>query len=184
MQPATSAAHFVLGVRIEDDERILDAPVGRVGHVRDAREAVERDVVPARARGRARAASGGAAPRSRRTTRRSGRPPRARPRRAARPWRRARRRAASLARCRCRRFSISRSRCAQRVDQQRAAASGCRAGRPADRDCARRPRCRPAPRRACAPSGRCGARRAARPARATSASPSRRITISRSENDV
>ena len=38
------AAHFVLRVRIEHDERILDAPVGGVGHVRHARETVEGDV--------------------------------------------------------------------------------------------------------------------------------------------
>ena len=44
-------------------------------------------------------------------------------------------------------------------------ASGCRAGRPADRDCGARPRCRRALRTACAPSGRCGARCAGRRAR-------------------
>ena len=33
---------------IDDDERIFDAPVGRVGHVRDARESVELHVVVAR----------------------------------------------------------------------------------------------------------------------------------------
>src|SRR5204862_3432121 len=33
------------GVGREDDERVLDTPVGRVGDVRDAREAVELDVV-------------------------------------------------------------------------------------------------------------------------------------------
>ncbi len=40
-----------LGVGIHDDERILDSPVGRVGDVRDARHAVELDVVLARDRG-------------------------------------------------------------------------------------------------------------------------------------
>ena len=39
------AGHLGLGVGREDDERILDAPVGRVGDVRDARQAVELDVV-------------------------------------------------------------------------------------------------------------------------------------------
>ena len=37
--------HFLFGVRIEDDEGILDAPVGGIGHVRDAGQAVEGDVV-------------------------------------------------------------------------------------------------------------------------------------------
>jgi hypothetical protein len=39
------AGDLVLGVRAEHDEGILDAPVGGVGDVRDAREAVEADVV-------------------------------------------------------------------------------------------------------------------------------------------
>ena len=43
-----------------------------------------------------------------------------------------------------------------------AGASDCRSGRPADRDCAARPRCRRALRTACAPNGRCDARCAAR----------------------
>jgi hypothetical protein len=38
------AGHLVLGVRDHDDERILDAPVGGVGHVRSAVHAVEADV--------------------------------------------------------------------------------------------------------------------------------------------
>jgi hypothetical protein len=38
------AAHFLFGVGVDHDERILDAPVGGVGDVRHAREAVERDV--------------------------------------------------------------------------------------------------------------------------------------------
>ena len=46
----------------------------------------------------------------------------------------------------------------QRVDQQLRGASGCRAGRLRGTGCAAPPRCRPAPRTACAPSGRCGAR--------------------------
>ena len=45
MQPLDEAAHLLLGVRVQHDERILDAPVGGVGDVRHAREAVERDVV-------------------------------------------------------------------------------------------------------------------------------------------
>ena len=36
---------LLLAVGREDDERILDAPVGGVGDVRDARKAVEADVV-------------------------------------------------------------------------------------------------------------------------------------------
>ena len=38
-------ARLLLGVGEQDDERILDAPIGGVGDVRHAREAVERDVV-------------------------------------------------------------------------------------------------------------------------------------------
>ncbi len=47
-----AAAHqrrdLVLGVGIEHDEGVLDAPVRRVGHVRDARQPVEGDVVAPR----------------------------------------------------------------------------------------------------------------------------------------
>ena len=39
------AGHLILGIRRQDHERILDAPIGGVGHVRDARQAVELDVV-------------------------------------------------------------------------------------------------------------------------------------------
>ena len=39
------AGHLGLGVRREHDERILDAPVGGVGHVRHPRQAVELEVV-------------------------------------------------------------------------------------------------------------------------------------------
>ena len=42
------AGDFFLRVRIDDDERIFDAPVGCIGHVRYARESVELDVVAAR----------------------------------------------------------------------------------------------------------------------------------------
>ena len=42
------AAHFVFRIRMQHDEWVLDAPVGCVGHVRYALEAVERDVVLAR----------------------------------------------------------------------------------------------------------------------------------------
>ena len=38
-------ARLLLGVGEQDDERILDAPIGGVGDVRHAREAIERDVV-------------------------------------------------------------------------------------------------------------------------------------------
>ena len=41
--------HLLLVVGRDHDERVLDAPVGGVGDVRDAREAVELDVVAARA---------------------------------------------------------------------------------------------------------------------------------------
>ncbi len=44
-QALDQTPHLVLDVGVEHDERILDAPVGRVGDVRDAREAVEGDVV-------------------------------------------------------------------------------------------------------------------------------------------
>jgi hypothetical protein len=39
------AGHLGLGVGREHHERVLDAPVGGVGHVRHARQAVELDVV-------------------------------------------------------------------------------------------------------------------------------------------
>ena len=39
---------FLLVVRVQNDERILDAPVGGIGDMRDAREAIEGDVVAAR----------------------------------------------------------------------------------------------------------------------------------------
>ena len=45
---AHEVADFLLGVRVEDDEGVFDAPVGGVGDVRDAGEAVEGDVVLAR----------------------------------------------------------------------------------------------------------------------------------------
>ena len=48
MQPSTRPRHLVLGIGIEHDERILDAPVGGVGHVRHAREAVEARCCPCR----------------------------------------------------------------------------------------------------------------------------------------
>ena len=38
-------ARLLFGVGEQDDERILDAPIGGIGHVRHAGEAVERDVV-------------------------------------------------------------------------------------------------------------------------------------------
>ncbi len=59
------AGHLGLGVGREHDERVLDAPVGGVGHVRDARQAVELDVVLGGVAAAARAASGGAGRRSR-----------------------------------------------------------------------------------------------------------------------
>ena len=40
--------HFILCVRMQHNEGILHAPVGRVGHMRNAREAVEGNVVAAR----------------------------------------------------------------------------------------------------------------------------------------
>ena len=81
-------ADFVLGVRIQHDERILDPPVGGVGHVRHAGEAVERDVV-LRGVARQRAHHLTAQHRRvRRTRRRSDRRRRAPHRSAARPWRR------------------------------------------------------------------------------------------------
>ena len=38
--------HLGFGVRHEHDEGVLDTPVGGVGDVRDARQPVERDIVP------------------------------------------------------------------------------------------------------------------------------------------
>ncbi len=49
-----------------------------------------------------------------------------------------------------------------RCDQLARGAWDCRADRPADRDCVPPPRCRPKPRTACAPIGRCAARCAGR----------------------
>jgi hypothetical protein len=44
------AGDLFLGVRGQHHERVFDAPVGGVGHVRDARQAVELDVVLLRQR--------------------------------------------------------------------------------------------------------------------------------------
>ena len=76
--PAHQARHLGFRVRMEHDERIFDAPVGGVGDVRYARQAVEGDVVAVRMRAKVRAARAGAAPRSRETR------PRTRRRRRAR----------------------------------------------------------------------------------------------------
>ena len=48
MQRRTSAGISRLAVGRQHDERILDAPVGGIGDVRDAREGIEADVVVAR----------------------------------------------------------------------------------------------------------------------------------------
>jgi hypothetical protein len=45
---AHEVADFFLGIRVEDDEGVFDAPVGGIGDVRDAGQAVEGDVVLAR----------------------------------------------------------------------------------------------------------------------------------------
>src|SRR5207245_6756979 len=42
---AHQSRHLRFGIRMQDDEWVLDAPVGRVGDVTDAGEAVEGDVV-------------------------------------------------------------------------------------------------------------------------------------------
>ena len=102
---ADEAAHLVLGVRMEHDERILDAPVGRVGHVRDAREAIERDVVLACVARQQRAACACAAPPCRETRPRTIDGGARAPRAARRLSRRGPRRRSSA-----RRLSISRSR--------------------------------------------------------------------------
>ena len=151
------AGHLGLGVGREHDERILDAPVGRVGDVRDARQAVELDVVLGGDAARARARCGvRRSPDGAKLRRERCRPPRAR--------------ACSSSPTDGVALGVGAGRAAlldlaqavvQRLDQQARGGAGCRAGRPAGRDCAARPRCRPAPRTACAPSGRCGARRAA-----------------------
>ena len=52
-QRAHQRSALLLGVGTNDDEGILDAPVRGVGHMRDAREAVEGDVVAARDGGEA-----------------------------------------------------------------------------------------------------------------------------------
>ena len=171
--------HLGLGVGRQHDEGVLDAPVGGVGHVRDARQAVELDVVAPPSRGRSTrvARRRNSATSSNCAAKASHRP--ARPRRAAhRRRRRARRRARACAAPAPRRGGGAAPRSAA------CAGAGCRAGRPAGRGCAARPRCRPAPRRACAPSGRSGARCAAGRACSQAGAPSRRMTISRSENEV
>ena len=156
------AGHFGFAVGGEHDERVFDTPVGGVGDVRNAAQAVELEVVLGRAaaehaaRGLAQVPHGaellgealhgaargveqfaheGVAPRV------VGRGPALLP---PRPGGGAARRSAS------------------------AGAWGSRAGRPRDRGCAARPRCRPALHTACAPSGRCGA-----PAATGSGSPRR-----------
>ena len=171
--------HLGLGVGREHDERVLDAPVGGVGHVRDAAQAVELDVV----------LGGDAAEHARRARRRRSATASncaAKPSTAARggleqlaDQRVARRRRPPAC-------GASRSRRGGGAARRSAArgGAGCRAGRPAGRGCAARPRCRPAPRRACARSGRSGARRAAGSAASQARAPSRRMTISRSENEV
>ena len=70
MQPLTRPAISASVSGREHHERVLDAPVGGVGHVRDARQAVELDVVLGRVGGAARAASGGAVRPSRESWRR------------------------------------------------------------------------------------------------------------------
>ena len=179
------AGHLVFGVRRQHHERILDAPVGRVGDVRDARQAVELDVVLLRdaAQQLARGALAqvarcrGTRPRTSSTALRAAasRCATLPSRSPSRRLRHVRRRGAA---CRSRSGGDAAPRSAPR------GASGCRAGRPAGTDCAAPPRCRRAPRTACAPSGRCGARRATRRASPRRSAPSSRITISRSENDV
>ena len=161
---AHQARHLVLGIGRDHDERILDAPVGGVGDVRDAREGVEADAVGARVLrqqpARLVAQLAGALERSSKA--RTARRP------ASSSWpdlgvARRRRPARGGARSRAGDAPAPRS--------AGGGASGSRAGRPRGRGCAARPRCRPAPRRASAPSGRCGARRAAR--RAGSRRPAR-----------
>ena len=143
---------FVFGVRVEHDERILDAPVGGIGHVRHAREAVEGDVV---ATGDAPEAPQDLAPQLRSALEigferidrlvRSGQQfvdPRVVRRRAG---------------------TRSRAAGAAALRPTPSAACGCRADRPGGRDCGSPPRCRRALRRASAPIVRCDARRAAVP---------------------
>src|SRR4030095_4318155 len=45
LAPMHEASHCGLGVGVQHDERVFDAPVGRVGDVRDTRQPVELDVV-------------------------------------------------------------------------------------------------------------------------------------------
>ena len=169
------AAHFVFRIRMQHDEWVLDAPVGCVGHVRYALEAVERDVVLARMAAKRALHAFSQCCGVAETISRSDRRPRARRRAIARPSRRDRRRGP---RCPC---GARRSRSDDGAARRRAAAGAadCRAGRPADTDCARRPRCRRALRTASAPSGRCGARPATPRAAPTSA---RRAAGSRSRD--
>ena len=126
MQPATSAGHLGLGVGRQHDERVLDAPVGGVGDVRDARQAVELDVVLRGVRGRARGARAGAGPRPRGSA-----PANALDRGARRREQLADQRVALPASAAgVRRFSTSPSRWCSASISSGAGASGCRAGRP------------------------------------------------------
>ena len=156
MQALTSSGHLGLGVGRQHHEGVFDPPVGRVGHVRDARQAVELDVVLGRvAAQRPRGACGAGRPRRGTRRRRRSTACEARPEQLAHQ----RRRAARSASGRAALLDLAQP-VVQRLDQLAAAARDCPAGRPAGRGCAAPPRCRPAPRTACAPSGRCGARRA------------------------
>ena len=171
MQPCTSAGHLGLGVGRQHDEGVLDAPVGGVGDVRDARQAVELDVVLARCarpstrRARWRRSPTGANCAAKRSHRRARGAPAARRRSASR---------SASAAGRAALLDLVQA-VVQRLDQQLRGASGCRAGRPAGRGCAAPPRCRPAPRTACAPSGRCGARSRSWSSSSQARAPSRRM---------
>ncbi len=152
------AGHLGLAVGGEHDERHLDAPVGRVGDMRDARQAVELDVVTRRV------ATEDAAGQL-----------------AQVPYR-AEMCGETLDRVTRGGEQLTDQGVALGVVGRRAAffdlavdggarprstgrgAWGCRADRLRGRGCAARPRCRPAPRTACAPNGRYVARRATGPA--------------------
>jgi hypothetical protein len=171
------ARHLDFGVGRQHHERVLDAPVGGVGDMGHTAQAVELDVV-------------------------AGGQPAQHPLRLAPQVAHLDKSTIETADCRLcrrqqfadhgialaswpgvRRFSISDRRCCKASTNSRGA-WGCRAGHPADRDCAAPPRCRPAPRTACAPNDRSAARRAGFSKVVQAGAPSSRITISRSENEV
>ncbi len=75
MQARTSGGDFLFGIRVQHHERIFDAPVGCIGDMRNARQAVELDVVAAGDAGQRAQHASCAAAACARSRRRTARPP-------------------------------------------------------------------------------------------------------------